>query len=159
MKRNRHSSRKQEKTVRLWDLDEARKALPYVTSVMRSLRDYHLEWATQDRERRQLAKRPGRPDRSTLIAQEETASRVRQAKERFDATHKELQDIDVFLVDPVRGEAAIPFLREEQLAWYLVDIFADPPLQHWRFHQDDLAERRPIAAVPTAEPAANVWYA
>jgi hypothetical protein len=158
MKRNRKSSRKREQTIRLWTLDEARRALPYVTGVMRSLRDHHLEWAAQDRRQRQLAARPGRPDREGIIAQEEARGLASKARDRFEEAGHELQALDVFPLDPVQGHALIPFLEKEQLAWFIVDLFGDPPLQHWRYHDDDPALRRPIIEVPGG-PGTNVWVA
>lgn len=158
MKRNRNGARKQEKAIRLWTLDEARRALPYVTAVMRSLRDHRLEWAAHDRKSGQLADRPGRPDRNSLIAQEETARLAQQARERYEGASQELQDLDVFPLDPIQGHAVIPFMHQEQLAWFIVDLFADPPMQSWRFHDDDPDLRRPIVEVPSG-PGTNVWVA
>ncbi len=54
--------------------------------------------------------------------------------------------IDVYLLDPVRGVALIPFRKEDDLAWYVFDQFCAGGLSGWRFHNDPLEECRPLAA-------------
>ena len=43
--------------------------------------------------------------------------------------------------------AFIPFQKEEELAWFVFDLFESDGLKSWRFHQDPLETRRPIADV------------
>ncbi len=64
--------------------------------------------------------------------------------------------IDVYLLDPVRGVAFVPFQKEEELAWFVFDLFDCDDLKTWRFHQDPLEMRRPIAELDApAKPKAG----
>lgn len=144
MKSQPRSSRTKTQTIRLWTFDQAQAAIPYLQSVMHSLREHRLEWQAQDLRHKRLVDQPGRPNRQALIAQEEAGKLALAARDRFDAALLELQTIDVFCLDPIAGEAVIPFLHESELAWLIFDLFADPPLQSWRFQHDDLDVRRPL---------------
>ena len=49
----------------------------------------------------------------------------------------------------------VPFIYNGQLAWFVFDLFDDSdPLRFWRYHQDPLETRRPIAEA-LAEPPEN----
>lgn len=145
MNRNRKGAKRRGNALRVWSYDAACHALPYVTSVMGSLREHWLDAQAHDRRARQLADLPGRPDRGRLLAQQEANARSREAQERFDLTAQELHDLDIFCIDPLRGEGAIPFVHDEQLAWFIYDLFAPNTLLAWRYHTDSLDIRRPIA--------------
>ena len=149
---NRNGSKKgRKKVIRVWTYDQAQKAVPYITSVVRSLREHRIDAINENREAKQLASKPGRPDRTALIEQAELARRAREADNRFDGAMAELNALDVFSIDPVRGEAVVPFVHGEQLAWYLFDLFDEEDhLRHWRYHEDPLETRRLIAEVLTA---------
>ncbi len=142
MKRRR--TRNRELRIRVYTPDEARKALPYVASVAQSLREHRLEALSLDRQARLLDARPGRPDTRALIAQQEAARAAREANDRFEAALEELNALDVYCLDPVRGEVLIPFAHGDQLAWYVYDLFAGEELRHWRLHTDPLEARRPV---------------
>ena len=43
MKRNRKGSKQRRQTIQVWTYDQARQVLPYVESIMRSLRERQLE--------------------------------------------------------------------------------------------------------------------
>ncbi len=47
-------------------------------------------------------------------------------------------------LDPVHGQALVPFVHEEQLAWYVFDLFDPQPLRFWRFQSDPDETRRPL---------------
>jgi hypothetical protein len=145
MKRNRNGSTRRRKTVRVWSQQEARTALPYIRSVVSSLREHYVEARRQRRTARLLAGRPGRPDRATLIAQDDALREAERAERRFHEAEEELAAIDVYPLDPVRGQALIPFVYDDQLAWYVFDLFEPEPLRSWRFHSDPLDSRRPVA--------------
>lgn len=149
---NRNGSKKgRKKVIRVWTYDQARQAVPYIGSVLRSIREHRIDALNENRESRQLAAQPGRADRTALIEQAELARRSREAEVRFDDAMTELNALDVYCIDPVRGEAVIPFIHGEQLAWYLFDLFDEEDhLRHWRFHEDPLEMRRPIAEALTA---------
>ncbi len=154
---NPKRSKKEKRTVRVWTYDEARKAVPYISGVMQSIREQHLEALSQDRQARRLADRPGRPDRNLLVAQADTARLSREADSRCEESLAELHAIDVFCADPIRGEAFIPFLKEDKLAWFVFDLFDEEDrIKQWRYHDDPLDTRRPIREID-AEPK-NIAY-
>ena len=133
-------------TLQAWTLSRARSAVSYIRSVVGSLREHHLEMIAKEREARRLADRPGRPDRATLIGRQDAETDAGRAREKaLDAAH-ELAAVDIFPLDPARGLAILPFLHDEQLAWYVFDLHDNPPLRFWRFDTDALEERRPITS-------------
>lgn len=147
MKRHSRGAKKRSRTLQLWTHAQAQAALPYLASVLRSVREHALESQAHRLALNRLANRPGRPDRQTLLAQMESDRLVREADERFGEALDELQVLDVYCTDPIRGEAVIPFLHRDQLAWYLYDLFDDRPLRFWRYDSDPADVRRPLAEV------------
>jgi hypothetical protein len=143
MKRDRKASRRRRNSIQAYTHAQALRVLPYVGSIMRSLREWRLEAQHFDRNVRRIADRPGRPDRSTLLDMEEANRCRRSADERFDEALNDLHTLDVYCLDPLRGEALIPFVHDDQLAWYVYDLFDDEPLREWRYHTDPLDKRRP----------------
>lgn len=145
MKRQPKKAKAPENQIQVWTYDHACRTLPYVASIMRSLREHRLQSVALDRKAKQLASRPGRPDRSTLLAQQETLQEAGRAKDRYEEALADLLVLDIFCIDPIRGEAVIPFVHDNQLAWFLFDLFDTIPLRYWRYHTDTLETRRPIA--------------
>jgi len=145
MNRNRKRAKRQANALRVWTYDDARAVLPYVTSVMGSLREHWIAAQGHDRRARRLAARAGRATRDRLIAEKLESDEARAAKDRFDSAVQELHDLDIFCIDPIRGEAVIPFVQSDQLAWFLYDLLEPEDLRHWRLHNDPLDTRRPIA--------------
>src|SRR5438445_493983 len=103
MKRKRQQKRRQVRMIKLWDYPRAQKALPYLRSVAQSLRDHWLEAQRKRLEANRLSKRPGRPDRTALLANERAALETTEAEDRFTDDLNELMGVDVYLLDPVRG--------------------------------------------------------
>jgi hypothetical protein len=147
MKRNQRGAKRRRRQIRMWPIEQARAALPYLSSVVRSLREHRLDAVTQHRNAEQLARRPGSPDRDSLIAHAESVKAADQADERFREALAELEAIDIFLIDPIAGQTLIPFVHDENLAWYVYDAFDPKPLRFWRYHTDPLDTRRPVAEV------------
>ena len=145
MKRKRKQKRRQLRRIHLWSFPQAQKAMPYLRSVTRSLREHWLELQTKRLEFDRLSHRPGRPDRTAILASARADEEKTQAEDRFTDALNELMGIDVYLLDPVRGVAFVPFQKEEELAWFVFDLFDSDDLKTWRFHQDPLEMRRPIA--------------
>lgn len=145
MKHNGKRAKSRERKVSLWTYERAQAALPYLASVVRSLREHYLESAAQRRRAALLAGRPGRPNRETLIALEEHNRAAAAADGRFQDTLAELESLDIFCLDPNRGQALVPFLHGEELAWYVFDLFEQEPFRFWRYHTDPLDARRPTA--------------
>jgi hypothetical protein len=147
-------SKKERRLIRPWSYDRAQAALPYVRSVMRSLREHCLEAQTLQLRARRLADRPGRPDRAALIARQEALAAAEKEQRRFDDALGELSKLDVYCIDPIGGVAFIPFVRDEQLAWFVFDLFSEKLLDSWRYHEDPIETRRPIAEVADQPPSA-----
>jgi hypothetical protein len=143
---NRNGSKTKARTVRVWSYDEAKKAVPYISAIMRSLREHCLESQSHKRSAQRLADKPGRPDRTALVSHSEEVREATEAQHRFDDGIAELHALDVFCLDPVGGEAVIPFLHAKKLAWFVFDLFDEEDhLRQWRYHEDPLDTRRPIA--------------
>ena len=145
MKRN-SKGKAREKTIQVWTYDQARGAVPYLTSVVRSLREHAVKALALQRQARQLAAKPGRPDRNDLIAQQEGERQAREAETRLQETIDELHALDVFSLDPTGGLALVPFVHDEQLAWYVFDLFDSQPFRFWRFQSDPDDTRRPVTS-------------
>ena len=145
MKRHQKSSKQRKKIVRVWTLARAQKALPLIASIVRSVREERLNAQAHQLQAERLALRPGRPDREALIAHEEALRDTREAVERFESGLRELFGLNIYCLDAVSGQALIPFAHGEQLAWFVFDLFESAGLQTWRFHEDPLTTRRPLA--------------
>jgi len=153
VKRNRNGSRKRQETIQVWTYDQARRVLPYVASIMRSLREQCLEARQQRLTARRLAERPGRPERAAILAHSAAVQAAQDAEERFHEALDELHTLDVYCLDPVAGLALIPFAKDNRLAWFVFDLFdQSDPLRSWRYHQDPLETRRPIAEALAGPP-------
>jgi hypothetical protein len=157
MTRNPKGTRRR-KSPRLWSLEEAQAAVPYVAAVLRSLREHALEAGRQRQTRRRLSERPGRPSRSDLIALEEAARAEHKADVGVEADLDELDELGVRCPDPVQGQAQLPFLHDDLPALFHFDLFDDPPIRFWRFASDEPETRRPIQALQD-EPSASAWLA
>src|SRR5437764_14017029 len=62
MKRNHNREKKEQRVIRVWEYEQARAALPYLASVMRSVRECRLEAVRLKLAARKLAGLPGWPD-------------------------------------------------------------------------------------------------
>jgi hypothetical protein len=122
---------------------------------MQSLRDHQLDAQSAELRAQRLADRPGQPNRDALLAQQNWLDEGSSARTRADEALEELNRLDAFCLDPINGLALVPFVHEEQLAWFIIDLFADDMLSAWRYHEDPLETRRPIGEVSGPEPAAT----
>jgi hypothetical protein len=144
----RNGSKQRRKTIQVWTYEQARHVLPYVGSIMRTLRNDRLEAQQHHLKVSRMKDRPGRLDRDGIIAVEESTRCAQEAEHRFHDGLEELHTLDIYCLDPIRGLALIPFARGEQLAWFIFDLFDDEPMRYWRYHQDSLETRRPIVEIP-----------
>lgn len=145
MKRNKGAKQSRD-TLQVWSLNEARAAIPYLSSVLRSMREYALQALAARHKSKRIADKPGRATRADLIAHQEADREVSVAESHFQEAAGELEALDVFTLDPIRGQALIPFVHEEQLAWYIFDLFDNKPFRFWRFQSDPEDMRRPITS-------------
>jgi hypothetical protein len=144
MNPNQKGAKKSQKGLRLWSHTRALAALPYVRSVLCSLREHRLEAQQQRRNARRLAERPGRPDRAALVAQQDAVQESQRADLRYEEALKELQALGVTCLDPIKGQALFPFVHKKRLAWFLFDLFETEPLRFWRYQDDAEDVRRPV---------------
>lgn len=142
MKRNAKKARQQ--TIQVWTYAQAQAAASYIASIVRSLRENALEALAQRRTLQRLADQSGRPNRKTLIAQQEADNQARRAESRLREAAAELHELDIYSLDPVQGLALIPFVHEDQLAWYVFDLHDEQYFSFWRFQSDPDETRRPI---------------
>lgn len=144
MNRHRGRIRGKRNKIHLWTHGEALAAIPYIASVLRSLREYRLEANKQRLIVERLSARPGRQDRDTILHLEHAKREAIHAKERFQHAQEELQRLDVVCTEPIQGVALIPFIHRHQLAWFVYNLHDASPLQHWRYQSDPYDTLRPI---------------
>jgi hypothetical protein len=147
MKGKRNRARRRRQTIQAWTHEQAQAATPYLASILHSLREHRLEWQAQQRRAEILTSRSGRPNRKALMEHQETLREAQRAQDDFEAALAELHALDIYCLDPLRGEALIPFVHADQLAWFVFELFESPPLRFWRYHADELEMRRPVAEV------------
>jgi hypothetical protein len=155
VKRQPKGAKQRSETIHVWTYAQAQAATPYIASVVRSIREHALEALSQQRLARRLADRPGRPDRAAIIEQQEAEAAARRADEQFQDAVNELQDLDIYCLDPLQGQVLVPFVHDEQLAWYIFDLFDTPPFRFWRFQSDPDDTRRPITSKQKGNPEAT----
>ncbi len=144
MKRNSKGAKQKRRTIQVWTLAQAKSAAPYLSSVVRSLREYTTEALASRRRLRHMEERPGRPGRDLLIAKHDAEADARRSEENASDAADELLALDVQPLEPVHGQALVPFVHEEQLAWYVFDLFDPQPFRFWRFQSDPDDTRRPV---------------
>jgi hypothetical protein len=146
MKKQRHEPEAESViTLRMWTYPAAQKAVPYFRSLAQSLRDGWLELRQVQEQQKKLAARPGKPDRDTLIAIEETGRELQKAEARLEEVIEEMMGLSAYCVDPRAGLAVIPFLRGQELAWFVFDLFDEQGICAWRLYSDPLEMRRPLS--------------
>ena len=145
MKKQRKEKTEQTITLRLWTFDAAKKAVPYIRSLVQSLRDHWLEVRMVQVEAERLKARPGRLDHQALIEIEESDRRLQQAAANVEGVVDEMMPLSAFGVDPAAGLTVLPFFRGDVLAWLVFDLFDPRGLVAWRLHSDDLDTRRPLS--------------
>jgi hypothetical protein len=144
VKRQPKGPKPRAQSLRVWTFSEAQAAIPYIASVVRSIREHALEALAHARVAQRIANRPGRPNREALISHEEAAREARESDEEFRDAVAELQALDIYCLDPIQGQALVPFVHDEQLAWYIFDLHEPQAFRFWRFQSDPEDTRRPI---------------
>ncbi len=147
MTRQPKGTKKRSRSIQVWTYAQAQTALPYITAIVRSLREHALEALIYRRQLQRLTNQPGRPTLTSLIAIEEAKRQAELAESRFEDAADELQELDIFSLDPLQGTALIPFVHKDELAWYIFDLFDSRPLSFWLFQSDPEDTRRPITSM------------
>jgi hypothetical protein len=143
MKRSRSGKRSNQK-VKFWTYPEATRALPYVESILRSMREHTLQANQLEAQTRRLADKPGRLTRSDLIALQSLQRETEEARDRYRADLEELLELGVGCLEPVQGEALFPFIYDDQVAWFVHSLFEGGPIKWWRFDGDSAETRRVV---------------
>jgi len=143
-------------SLRMWTYPDAVKVVPYVRSLMQSLREGWLELRQAQETVQRTKARPGRPNRDTLILLDESQRDVERAEAKLEEIVTDMLALSAYCVDPAGGLAVIPFLRGQVLAWYVYDLFDPQGFVAWRFYSDPLEMRRPLAELDTAPSAAEI---
>jgi hypothetical protein len=133
-------------THRLWTLEEAQAAIPYISSVARSLREHYLEILAKCREVQRLTERHGRPDRKALIEEQQARRDLEKAEQDYQDALEELIKLNVHPHDPGQGMALVASIQDSQLAWYVFDLFDSQPIHSWRYQSDPDETRRALTA-------------
>ena len=131
-------------TLRVYSFGEAQEAAPYIGSVVRSLREHTLEALSQRSLLNRLERKSGRPTRTDLIATQEGRDALSRAEMQFQDAEEELRNLDIFSLDPLAGLALVPFVHDDQLAWYIFDQFDPTNFRFWRFQSDPEETRREL---------------
>jgi hypothetical protein len=139
-----NKARRGASTLRLWTFEDAQAAVPYLASVIRSMREHYLELLALRRQLLAVADRPGRPDRKALIAEQEIRRDLNRVEQEYQCALDDLEALDVQPLDPSQGTALVPFVHDEQLAWYIFDLFDNQPIRSWRYQSDPDETRRKL---------------
>lgn len=113
---------------------------------MRSLREFALQSQSLRRELVAIEERPGRPDRKLLIQQEELKRDLLRSEDEHASAQQELDALDIQVLDALQGQALVPFVHDDQLAWYIFDLFDDKPIRAWRYQSDPDETRRKLTS-------------
>lgn len=139
-------------SILAWTFDQAHRAEPYLASVVNSIRDHTLAAIRYERAVKRLADKPGRQDRDHIIAEANARAEADRSKQHLTEELQELRRLDLFCLDPIQGLALIPTVNEEELAWFVFDLFAEEKVAGWRYHKDPLTVRRPIDTFKSGVP-------
>ncbi len=114
---------------RVWTDSEARAVLPYVASIMGSLREHRLDALRHHLAARRLATKPGGPGRDTRLAQEKAARAASEADAEYQKALVELHSLGFRCLDSVAGLAVFTVYQDGDFAEYVYDLFES---QHLR---------------------------
>jgi hypothetical protein len=147
VKSNPRRTRRSRQSLRLWTIAEARSAAPYIASVARSIREHALEARGQRRLLKAFSEKSGRPDRAAIIAWDDANKQLSRAEDQLREAIEELEALDICCLDPIGGQVLVPFVQDEQLAWYIFDLFDPHYFRSWRYQSDPEETRRKLAAL------------
>ncbi len=114
---------------RFWTCAEAQAVVPYVASIMRSLREQRLEYFRHHLAAKRLAGKPGRSRRDTLLAHEEAVRAAGRADAEYHQTLAELNSLGFRCLDSAAGLAAVYVYHDEFVTEYLYDLFDSQPIR------------------------------
>jgi Uncharacterized conserved protein (DUF2203) len=130
------------RSLRVWTYAQARAVLPYVASIMGSLREHRLDFLRHRLSAQRLVGEPGKRRRDTLIAQEEAACEADRADAEYQRTLAELKSLGIRCLDPVAGLAIFTVFQEGDRTEYVYDLFDSQPLRFPDKHEPDRGQGR-----------------
>jgi len=143
MKRN--PGKKQKKQfVQVWSYNQTVKALPYLLEVLRSLRENYLVMRFAKYRSMKIDRSTKRPDRSVFIAKQDAQMECDVTSSKYAQDVAEFESMGIFVVSPENAIIGIPFIEEDQLAWFILSLFEKDYLVGWRFQSDPQDTRRTI---------------
>jgi Uncharacterized conserved protein (DUF2203) len=113
----------------IWTYAEARAVLPYVASIMGSLREHRLDLLRHRLSSHRLATKPGRPTLDTLLDREEAAREEGRAGAEYEKTLAELEWLGIRCLDSAAGLAIFTVYESGYLREYVFDLFDSQPLR------------------------------
>jgi hypothetical protein len=151
MTNNSRPTDRRDRFSRVWTYAEARAAVPYVASIMGSLREHRLDFLRHHLAAKRLAGELGRPRRDALLAREEASREASRADAQYQTTLVELYSLGFRCVDSVAGLAIFTVYQDEFVREYVFDLFDSPPTRfpdehesgrgHWRWAYSPLNKR------------------
>jgi hypothetical protein len=144
---NSNGYKKKTRTMNLWTHSQAQSAAPYLSTILRSIRETWLDAVQKEIFAKRLEAKTGRSDRQRIIAENQARSEAQSALDRYQEAREELEEMGVACLEPNQGVAWIPFAHDNQLAWFVFDVFDSEPIRSWRYQTDPLETRRPLAEI------------
>jgi len=149
MKRRKVRSKRMQ-IMHLWTRSDAVKAVPYLRSIIASLRECYLEVMNAERQVKLANQKKSATRLQQILDQEKRDDDLERARTKFNDALDELTKVGVFLLEPVHGFALIPFRKGDDLAWYVFDLFATSGLVGWRNHSDPIDACRDMSSLDEA---------
>ena len=87
-----------------------------------------------------------RPDHKALIEEQEARRDLLRAEQDYRDALEELSALGVQPLHAVQGMALVPFVHDDQSAWYIFDLFDSQPIRSWCYQSDPEQTRRPLTA-------------
>src|SRR5579872_871217 len=153
MKKQRDQGIEVVTTLKIWEYLDACKAVPYLRSLVQSLREGWLQLRQSQRAVERAQACPRRPNRDAFIQLEESQRDLLRAEAGLEEIVGEMILVSVYSIDSGAGLAVISFLYGELLVWYVFDLFDPEGFVGWRLHSNPLETRRPLAELGAAAPS------
>ncbi len=130
------------RSFRVWTHAQARAVLPYVASIMGSLREHRLDFLRHRLSAQRLAGEPGKHRRDTLFAQEEAACEADRADAEYQRTLAELNSLGIRCLDSVAGLAIFTLYQEGDPTECVYDLFDSQSLRFPDEHEPGRGQGR-----------------
>ena len=82
-----------------------------------------------------------------MIEEQEARRDLLKAEQDYWGALEELSALGVQSLDAVQGMALVPFVHDDQSAWYFFDLFDSQPIRSWCYQSDPEQTRHPLTAL------------